>query len=629
MSAMGFCCSDPVPEFVAEDPNLVQVIFSKLSLLEDRKNLLHKIGGRYAGYYTWRQWKQCVCDTAMALHAIGIRKGDLVGILAENSPEWTIADLAILSLGAVTVPVYPTSSVKDIHYIIDHAKLKAFFLSNDEQFQKIKEMAYPFVPGRCILFISKQKSGGYDLSSFMKMGRCYALNNGGLFERCLSSVRPDDLATVIYTSGTTGPAKGVMLTHRNFISNCFGCFEHIKISERDTVLSFLPLSHVFERLAGYYFMSSYGVTIAYAESNMTVAEDIRHIRPTIMIAVPRFYEKTHARILEKVRQAPGWQRALFDWAVRVGTQASQLRMERKKLPLGLALRYQIAKILVFNKIKRAMGGRIRFFISGGAPLSRELAKFFFAADILILEGYGLTETSPVIAVNTPKDFKFGTVGRPLPNIRVKIAEDGEILIAGPSVMKGYYNDAQATSEILRENWLYTGDIGLLDGEGHLQITDRKKDIIVTAGGKNVSPQNIERHILKDDLFSQVVVIGDQKPYLAAIIVPQKDAMMRHAEAMGVVSPSYEEILQDPKIQEFIQKRLDQCLDGLANYEKVKCFMLLAHELTQTAGELTPTLKIKRREIMSKYRTLLDKLYEKNDERWLRLKSSGHVAVKGI
>ena len=610
-----------------ENGNLVRVFLNRKRLHGNKKALRYKVHGAYTGYYTWNQWLRHARETALALHGVGVRKGDPVGILSENCPEWTFADLGILSLGAVTVPIYPTASLEEIRYIIEHARLKALFVSTEEQYRKIEGFKSRFLPAGIILF----KPGGLrdvpSLESFREAGRRYELSHADLYEQSVRDVGPDDLATIIYTSGTTGAPKGVMLTHRNFIANYQGSRQRIRIHDKDLVLSCLPLSHVFERLAGYYYPAAYGASIAYAESLATVAEDIRKVCPTIMMAVPRFYEKTYARIFEEVQKAPGWKQRLFHWAVRRGTRTAQMKIRGRRVPLGLAFSNGLAKALVFGKIKQAMGGRIRFFISGGAPLSKELARFFYAADILILEGYGLTETSPVIAVNAVDDFKFGTVGKPIPGIRVKIADDGEILTSGPCVMKGYYNDPHATAECIRDGWFHTGDIGLFDEDGFLHITDRKKDIIVTAGGKNVSPQNIEVRILADPLFTQALVHGDKRPYLCALLVPERQAVLRYARekkigaasgnVSGDTSPdtSYEQLLEHHEIQSWIRERLRARMEGLASFETVKAFILLAQEFTPAAGEMTPTLKIKRRVIMKKYQREMDELYRKTDHAW--------------
>ena len=607
---------------VEENGNLIQVFLNRARFFGSKKALFYKVQGEYTGSYSWQDWMKIVRETAMALHSLGIRKGDHVGILSENGPEWTFADLGILSLGAVTVPIYPTASLEDIRFIINHADLKVLFVSTEEQYRKIEGFRSKFLPAGVILFTPGSLGNVSDLKTFLEIGHCHDLNHRDLYEQCVKSVGPDDLASIIYTSGTTGAPKGVMLTHRNFIANYQGSFQRIQIDDRDSVLSFLPLSHVFERLGGYYYQAAYGVSIAYAESFMTVAEDILKVKPTLVVAVPRFYEKMYVRILEEVQKAPAWKRRLFNWAIRIGTSTAQMKIRKHPVPIWLGFYNRIAKKVVFNKIKQAMGGRIRFFISGGAPLSKNLARFFYAADIMILEGYGLTETSPVIAVNALDDFRFGTVGKPIAGIRVKIAKDGEILTQGPCVMKGYYNDPHATAKCIQDGWLHTGDIGHFDDDGFLHITDRKKDIIVNAGGKNISPQNIEGRILADPFFLQAIVLGDKRPYLCALLVPHKQEVLHYGEQRRLSDLSFEKLLEHSAVQAWVRAHLERCMEGLAGYETVRAFILLPHEFTLLAGEMTPTLKIRRSVVMKEYQKAIDELYRKTDHEWEQRKALG-------
>lgn len=600
---------------VEENGNLPQVFLKRALLFPAKVALRFKINGSFSGAFTWREWMQGVRETAMALSSMGVKKGDIVCILSENRPEWTFADLAILSLGAVVVPLYPASSSQDIAFILDQTRPKAIFVSNEDLFLKIQGCVDLFLDKGIVGFAMEGREGVQAMTSFRATGAQFDREHPDLYEACLKAVGADDLATIIYTSGTTGAPKGVMLTHRNLIANYQGAWQRIQIDESDSVLSFLPLSHAFERLAGYYYQAAYGVTIAYAENLATVPEDILKIRPTIVVAVPRFYEKIHARIMEVVRNWPAWKQSLFDWAVLVGNRNARLKIRGAKRSFWLLFFAWTAKLFVFNKLKRSLGGRLRFFISGGAPLSKELAHFFYAADILILEGYGLTETSPVIAVNAVDDFKFGSVGKPIPGIRVKIAPDGEILTAGSCVMKGYYKNEKATLEFLRDGWFHTGDIGYFDHEGFLHITDRKKDIIITAGGKNVSPQNIEARMLADALFVQAVVLGDRRPYLCALIVPNKDEILRHARDKHLANCSYEELLKHPMIHGWVGARIQARMEGLASFETVKAFILLGREFSTTSGHMTQTQKIKRRVVMKEYQLAIDELYRKTDQEW--------------
>jgi long-chain acyl-CoA synthetase len=590
---------------------LASIFFDRAQAYGDRTALLrkNKESKTYSGI-SWTEWADQVKWTALGISTIGVKRGDRVAILSENCPEWAIADLAILSLGAIVVPLYFTSSTPEIEYILENAGVEVLFVSSSAQLERITSLLTKNVLRHVIVFESIPCHGKVLHLDVIKEKGKKEESAQREFISSLQSVSSDEVATLIYTSGTTGPPKGVMLTHKNFISNYLACHKRIHVSETDTALSFLPLSHVFERLAGYYFLIFHGVQIAYAENMQTVPDDIQLVKPTLSAAVPRFYEKVYARILEKVDAGPALAKHLFYWALKVGKARSRYVFEKKSLPLGLALQFALAKALVFKKIKNKLGGRLRFFISGGAPLSKELAEFFYAAGILILEGYGLTETSPVISVNAPDAFRFGTVGKPLDKVEVKIASDGEILVRADSVMKGYYKNPKATEEVMAEGWFHTGDIGLIDPDGFLKITDRKKDIIVTSGGKNVSPQNIENLLLGDRLFSQVVVLGDKRNYLVALIALNKDEVLRYAEQLKIDSRDWKKLLAEPEIYEWVEFRIKEKTKDLAPYEQIKYFALLERELSQESGEMTPTLKIRRKIIMEKYSDIIEGLYSK-------------------
>lgn len=591
--------------------NLVEMFQWRVQRSGSHPALWFKQRGRFR-FIHWKEFSERVARIALALDQIGVRKGDRVAILSENRPEWAFADLGILSLAAISVPIYPTSSVKDCHYILENAEVTTLFLSTTEQFEKIRPL---LEKGKLTTVI------GFDLpkslppkiltlADCLEIGRRANLNNSVHYEQLVRKAGREDLATLIYTSGTTGPPKGVMLTHGNFLSNCEAAAQVLPLKEGEKSLSFLPLSHVFERMAGYYFMIQEGASIAYAENMQTVGEDLLLVQPTVAAGVPRIFEKIHDRIRETIRASSPWKQKLFYWALKVGEASVRQRAGRRDLSPGLEIRFLLAKLLVFKKLKEKLGGRIRFFISGGAPLAKDLAEFFYAADILILEGYGLTETSPVISVNRPDRFKFGTVGFPLPGVEVKIASDGEILTRGPHVMRGYFKNENATREVIRDGWFCTGDIGEIDSEGFLKITGRKKDLIITAGGKNISPQNIENEILKDDFFVQAVVIGDRKPYLVALLVPNRAVLERWAVSQDLRAASWEELLQSPDVLREAERRLRERTKDFATYEQIRYFHLLPKELTQESGELTPTLKVKRVVVMERYSAVIGALYEK-------------------
>ena len=424
-----------------------------------------------------------------------------------------------------------------------------------------------------------------------------------------SPCSPDDLATLIYTSGTTGEMKGVMLTHGNIAFDVSTCCQLFTFRQNDECLSFLPLSHIFERMFGHYCMFHSGVIINYAESVDTVGADMEHCRPTLMASVPRLYEKLYARVLERVRSSSRVRQQLFFWAKNVGEKWVDQRLERGRVSPALALQHWLADHLVFAKLRARTGGRIRFFISGGAPLTADIARFFHAAGMPILEGYGLTETSPVIAVNTFEHLRLGTVGRPIPGVEVRIAPDGEIITRGPNVMAGYYRKPEATSEALdREGWFHTGDVGLLDPDGFLKITDRKKDLIVTAGGKNIAPQPIEGMVKSSKFVSNAVMLGDRRRFPIMLVVPNLAALSSWAESEGLRAGTAETLCALPEVQTKMDREVRTTLRDLASFEMPKKLLLLPRDFTVEAGELTPTLKVKRRVVELRYREEIEKLY---------------------
>ena len=560
---------------------------------------------------TWEQWGRNVKTFGMGLLALGLKEREVVALLSENRPEWTYVDLAALSVNAVDAPIYATNIPEQVEHIVKDSGARFIVVSTEEQLAKVKEIKEA-VPGleKAILMDPAEAHPEDWILTFeevQKLGE--EQGSPELFEERLGNTKPADLATLIYTSGTTGAPKGVMLTHDNFISNIRGVLEAVSMHDTDVALSFLPLSHSFERLAGYYTMMSTGGTIVYAESIDKVPDNIQEIRPTVMCSVPRLYEKMHTRVLTTVEDGPPLKRKIFHWGLGVGSEVSKLISARKEIPAGLKLKYGLADKLVFGKLRERMGGRLRFFISGGAPLAREIAEFFHAAGLLILEGYGLTETTPVITCNRPDSFKLGSVGQPLSNLQVKIATDGEILVKGPSIMAGYYNRPEDTKEVLSEDgWFCTGDIGYLDQDNFLYITDRKKDIIVTAGGKNIAPQNIENLLKLNRFIEQVCVIGDKRKYLSALIIPSFPELDAFAQEKGVPTADRAQLVQHPEVQKLYEEAVKHANAQLARYETLKRFIVLPVEFTQASGELTPTLKVKRKIVNQKYKDQIDGMY---------------------
>jgi len=546
-----------------------------------------------------------------ALFAENFRPGDRLAIMLPNSPEWVITDLAALSFGVVDVPVYSTLSAEQVFHILSDSGAKGVVVTNGVQLKKLEKIAQNLPSLKLIITIEKteKRIGDIRTVNFRDAMECAGeISEEENCELCgaRKNVTPETLASILYTSGTTGPAKGVMLTHGNFTSNVSAILDALDINESDTHLSFLPLSHAFERTGGYYTVLAAGGSIYYAESMDTIPENIRDVKPTVVISVPRLFEKMAARIRAKVEAAPPLRQKLFRWAIGVGRRFSA---DPENASFCLKVEHAIARKLVFGKLQKAMGGRIKFFVSGGAPLSEEVAIFFRAVGITIIEGYGLTETSPVIAVNPVGAVKIGSVGKPLGNLEIKIADDGELLVKGASVMSGYYNSEEATREAIDEDgWFHTGDIAELDG-GYIRITDRKKNILVMSNGKNVAPQPIESRLVSDDLIAQAVVIGNSREFISALIVPDFERLREFAKRWRIEAESNGELIANPEVFRIYEKKIERLMDGFARFEKVKKFALLPRELSEREGELTPTLKVKRKVVLKKYAGLIDGLYE--------------------
>jgi long-chain acyl-CoA synthetase len=547
---------------------------------------------------------------AIGLQEIGLQPGDRVAILSENRPEWAIADWACLTASMADVPVYPTLPAEQITHILRDSGAAALFVSNEAQAAKIAQIRAEVPDLRHVVTFTDALLPGTDHTLADLAARGAAADTA---ERAASwraaalAVKPDDLATLIYTSGTTGLPKGVMLTHDNIYSNVVASRNKIPFNGDDVALSFLPLSHIFERMGDYLFWAT-GTSIAYAESMDTVPFNLSEVRPTFAMSVPRLYEKMYARILENALSGSAVKKQIFFWARRVAEAWADETLAGRTPGGLLALKYSIAQKLVFSKLKERTGGRLRYFVSGGGPLAPEINKFFYAAGLVILEGYGLTETSPVISVNTPQAFRIGTVGKVIEGVEVTIAADGEILTRGPHVMRGYYNNAQATSEAIdADGWFHTGDIGVLEDE-YLRITDRKKDIIVTAGGKNVAPQPIENKVKTNKYISQAVMIGDKRKFVSLLVVPNWDQLEKWAGIKHIIWTERRQLLEMPTVRAKIEKEVAKEMVGLASFETPKKIALLEHDFSVERGELTPTLKVKRRVIDKDYKDLIDALY---------------------
>ncbi len=552
---------------------------------------------------------------ANGLMSLGLKSGGKAGILSNNRWEWAAADLGIVGTGAADVTIYPTLLPDQVAYILNDSDASILFVENLHQFEKVDSIWSKCKKVKHIVVMDDtaiEKKNVMTFSELMEKGDVYAEKNPAEYEKRYSAIQPEDLLTLIYTSGTTGNPKGVMLTHSNLVTNCVDSKRAVLGEDydgQDLALSFLPLSHVLERTAGFYMMMHIGGAIAYAESIETVPQNLLEVRPTIMVSVPRLYEKMYARIMDMAVSGGALKKNIFFWALRVGEEAARY-LSRNRQPSGaLGVKYKIAEKLVFSKLKQRTGGRLKFFISGGAPLGKEIGEFFLAAGLRILEGYGLTETSPVITVNRFELIKPGSVGLTIPDVEIKIAEDGEILCKGPNVMKGYYKNEAATREAIdEEGWFHTGDIGHVDEDGCLVITDRKKELIVTSGGKNVAPQPIENKLKADKYIAQAVLIGDKRKFISALIVPDLDGLLKWAQKHEISETDPEKLVEMEEIRTFIGDRVERVNQDLARYEQVRTFTLLPKELTQESGELTPTLKVKRRIVHENYKDVIDRMY---------------------
>jgi long-chain acyl-CoA synthetase len=555
---------------------------------------------------TYTELGRRVYAFARALHELGVRKGDRVAILAENCPEWAITDWATLCLGAITVPIYPTLTAPQVGEILRDSEPKVLVVSDKKQRRKACEAVEGTGLNPQIICIEPD-SGGETPSFEQMLNQPGALTESEL-RALVDASQPDDIITFIYTSGTTGEPKGAMLTHRNLLSNIEAVLELIDWRPDDVFLSFLPLSHVFERMGGHFLPIYAGLTIAYAESLFTLANDMVEVKPTLMLGVPRFYASVMDRILASVRQMPPLRQKLFYRMLEVGKGYSQCRREGRSAPLGVRLQHAVLDKLVAAKIRERVGGRLRYFVSGGAALPKEVAEFFHAFGILIIEGYGLTETSPVLTVNPPNAPRFGSVGKPIRGVEIKIAEDGEILARGPNIMLGYYKKPEATAAAIDpDGWFHTGDVGHMDADGYLYITDRKKDIIVLANGKNVAPQPIENMLKQSKLIQEAVVYGDGMSAPVALIVPNIDALRAFAKQQGIEATDDDALLNHDAIQKRFRQELERVNRELADFQRLKGFRLISKPFSIETGELTPTLKVKRRVVAEKYAHLLQEM----------------------
>lgn len=595
------------------DDTLARMFWSRVDRSADRPAQQFKQGGAWRTL-TWREVGEVVREVALGLIALGRERGDAVALLSASRAEWVQADFAIFSAGCVTVPVYPTYPPDLVAYVVNDSGARTIIVEDPAQLAKVLE-ARGEMPGlEQVVVIS-----GYDApqppkmvmtwDSLRRLGRDGAEAHRSTLAERIDAGRPDDIATIVYTSGTTGPPKGVVQTHANHVAAVTAAAQTTPVEEGWVHLLFLPLAHSFARLEAFLGVAN-GLTTAFAENLDRLRDNLPETRPHFICSVPRVFEKVYAGVLASAQAGSPLKRRIFDWAVAVGRDVSRHQQRGQPVPAGLALKRRLAHRLVFSKLHARLGGRLQWAVSGGAPLSRDIAEFFHAAGILLLEGYGLTETCPVLTFNRPDRFKFGSVGQALPGVELKIAADGEILARGPNVAtRGYFKQPEATAEAFEPaGWFHTGDIGRLDEDGFLFITDRKKDLIVTAGGMNIAPQNIENMLKADPFISQVLVYGDRRPYPVALITLNPEELAKFAHEHGLLAADPASLVKHPKVIERVARTVEEKNTHLQSYARIKKFTVLANDFSQEGGELTPTLKVKRKVVAERHRAALEELY---------------------
>jgi long-chain acyl-CoA synthetase len=563
---------------------------------------------------TWEEQRSACKQITKSLIALGVHKGECVSILSQTRLEWVRCDFGIIASGGVTVGIYPTNLAPDCAYIINHCEARIVFVENAEQLQKLFSVRDGLAAVRhFILYDGKSDAANGVLSwdDFLRLGREIS---DAQFDGRVRGLQPHDLAALVYTSGTTGVPKGVMLTHENLLFVSKSASDSLYLRDDFVTLLFLPLAHVFARLLVYFSMRN-GIAIAFAESIEKVAENLKEVQPHFVASVPRIFEKIYAKVMSIIQQAGGVKAKLFHWALNIGYAVSRLQEQKQGVPPLLSAKHALAHKLVLHKIQAAFGGRLVWAVSGAAPLNKSIAEFFHACGVLVLEGLGMTENSSFSNVNRYEHYKFGTVGPVGPGIEMKLAPDGEILFRGPNVMKGYFKNPAATAEAIdKDGWLYSGDIGEIDAEGFLRVTDRKKDLIITAGGKNVAPQRIEKILCTSPLISQAMAFGDRKNYITALIALNPESISSWAEAQGIAFKDLEELARHPQLKELVEREVEEKNKELASFESVKKIRILPKGFSIAEGELTPTLKIKRKVVTEKYREVLEAMYRREYER---------------
>lgn len=600
-----------------EEKTINQVFENRAKKYGSRIAIEKKLKGKWQSA-SWEDYYKRAAYVGLALHDMGLKKGDRVSLLSENRLEWLYTDMGVLGGGGCIVPIYPTLIDEEVEYIVSHSESKFLVVENNLQLQKGLYTAKRYPGLQKIIVIDIEGVGANPLvmsfTELLEKGKKLYDANPGKFKELADSVTQDDLATIVYTSGTTGVPKGAMITHKNIMAVVMALhkIEPHYAYDTDQTVPFLPLSHVFERIAGHFYGMYVGITSSYAESLDTILKDIQEKRPTVVLAVPRVLEKVYQRIISQVQQQSPFKQKVFYWGQKVGNKISTLREQKKKPGLLLKLKYKIAYAIIFKKLQNALGGRVRWMTASGAPTAREIILFFNSAGIMVIEGYGMTECCAPATMSNIADYRIGTVGRPLPGVDIKIADDGEILIKGDNVFKGYWKMPEETKEAFTpDGYLMSGDIGVFDDAGFLMITDRKKDLIITSGGKNVAPQKIENLIKSDPLFTQAIVIGDKRKYLTALVNISQEQAECVAKEKGISYSSFNDLLENEQFKKIVEEHIEKCNQKLARYETVKKVGIIKSEFTKETGELTATLKVKRKVVQEKYKSIIDALYEED------------------
>jgi len=598
-------------KYLEREKTLGHMITQRVEKFGDsRVAVRHKVYDHWEAF-TWKQLGEMIDSTAQAMLEHGVQVEEKVGIFSANRVEWAVADFACFNLRAVSVPVYATNSASELEYIVNHADIRLLFVGDQEQYEKALQVKEKSPSLEKIIVFDRRvdlqgRSEAVHLDDFMEQGRKSGKEEE--YRERYAGAHHDDLATIIYTSGTTGKPKGVMLTHKNFMAAGFGAGYHLPIEETDVNLAFLPLSHIFERSWSYHILQGNG-QVDYCHDTGALETFLQESRPHYMCSVPRIWEKIHAKVNEGIKNSPPKKQKLFQWALDVGWEVECLKRDQKRIPAGFKIKHRLADKLVLNKIKTIFGGRTKVYNVGGAPFSGEIAKFFFKAGVLLLQGYGLTECF-VISVANPTHNKFGTCGPVVPLVDVRIADDGELEARGPNMMQGYYKEPELTKEMFTEDgWIKTGDLGYIDEDGYVVITDRKKDLMKTAGGKYIAPQQIETMLIEDYYIEQAVAVAEGRKFVSALIVPTFEALEEYARSQGLENYTREDLVQHPTVINFYREIIDRRTVDLGQVEKIKKFVLVPYEFTQETGDLTPTQKLKRKVVFDKYQDYIEDMYQ--------------------